>query len=295
MQLNTTYMGIELAHPVVASASPLSEQLDNIRRMEDAGAAAVVLFSLFEEQIVHETAAMEHFLSQGGDSFAEALSYFPGSGDHGFGAEEYLELIRAASESVDIPIIASLNGVTNEGWIDCARRIEQAGARGIELNIYHIPSDPQVTGAEIEDRHVEILRHVKAATSIPVALKLSPFFSAFANMAQRFDEAGADALVLFNRFHHPDFDIERREVELTLVLSTPTEIRLPLMLIAMLHGSVRSSLAATRGVARRQRATQSPPAGPGSSWPKKSTIADCWIYTRPICPPWQRSIPDVKI
>ncbi len=248
MDLSTTYMGLELAHPIAASASPLSEQLSNIRRMEDEGAAAVVLFSLFEEQIRHESEAFEHLISHGANSFAEALTYFPGSDDYMVGAEEYLELVRSATEAVDIPVIGSLNGVTNEGWIDYAREIERAGARAIELNVYAIAGDLDKTGAEVEAEYLEILGHVKGATSIPVALKLSPFFSAFGNMARRLDAAGADALVLFNRFYHPEIDIERREVEHRLELSTPAEMHLPLMWIARLHGRIRASLGATRGV-----------------------------------------------
>jgi dihydroorotate dehydrogenase (fumarate) len=241
-------MGMELRNPLVASASPLSEDVANIRRLEDAGAAAVVLFSLFEEQIRHEEEAMMHFTSYGAESFGEALSYFPEVDEFYFGAEQYLDLIRRAREAVEIPIIASLNGITNEGWIDYAKRMEEAGANAIELNVFYIPADIQTTGREVEERYVEILKRVKGAVTIPVALKLSPFFSAFGNMARRLDEAGADALVLFNRFYQPDFNIDRLEVSLSLELSEPSEIRLPLTWIALLHGRVRASLGATRGV-----------------------------------------------
>ncbi len=248
MDLGTSYLGFDLEHPIVASASPLSETLDNIKRMEDAGASAVVMFSLFEEQIRHEAAAMEHFTSYGTDSFAEALSYFPQADDYQVGVQQYLSLVRRARESVDIPIIASLNGMTNTGWTEYAKHMEEAGAHAIELNVYYIPANLETSGREVEDRYVEILQQVKAAVSIPVALKLSPFFSAFGHMAKRLDEAGADGLVLFNRFYQPDFDIEQLEVSLNLELSNPTEIRLPLTWIAILHGRVRASLAATRGV-----------------------------------------------
>jgi dihydroorotate dehydrogenase (fumarate) len=241
-------LNLDLDHPIVASASPLSEDLDNIKRMEDSGAAAVVMFSLFEEQIRQEAAAMEHFTSYGSDSFAEALSYFPETGEYQVGAQQYLELLHRATESVDIPIIASLNGMTNAGWIDYAKHMEEAGAHAVELNVFYIPANLDTPGREVEDRYVEILKHVKGAVSIPIALKLSPFFSAFGYMAKRLDEAGADGLVLFNRFYQPDFDIEQLEVSLSLELSSPSEIRLPLTWIAILHGRIRASLAATRGV-----------------------------------------------
>lgn len=248
MDLRTRYLNLDLDHPIVASASPLSEDLDNIKRMEDSGAAAVVMFSLFEEQIRQEAAAMEHFTSYGSDSFAEALSYFPETGEYQVGAQQYLELLHRATESVDIPIIASLNGMTNAGWIDYAKHMEEAGAHAVELNVFYIPANLDTPGREVEDRYVEILKHVKGAVSIPIALKLSPFFSAFGYMAKRLDEAGADGLVLFNRFYQPDFDIEQLEVSLSLELSSPSEIRLPLTWIAILHGRIRASLAATRGV-----------------------------------------------
>jgi dihydroorotate dehydrogenase (fumarate) len=248
VDLGTRYLNLDLDHPIVASASPLSEDLDNIKRMEDSGAAAVVMFSLFEEQIRQEAAAMEHFTSYGSDSFAEALSYFPETGEYQVGAQQYLELLHRATESVDIPIIASLNGMTNAGWIDYAKHMEEAGAHAVELNVFYIPANLDTPGREVEDRYVEILKHVKGAVSIPIALKLSPFFSAFGYMAKRLDEAGADGLVLFNRFYQPDFDIEQLEVSLSLELSSPSEIRLPLTWIAILHGRIRASLAATRGV-----------------------------------------------
>jgi len=248
MDLRTTYMGLPLKHPIVASASPLSEKLDNIKRMEDAGAAAVVMFSLFEEQIKRENAAIEHLITAGTNSFAESLSYFPDYEDYETGPEEYLNLLRQASETVDIPVIGSLNGITNEGWVDTARMMQEAGASGIELNIYYIPANLYMSGREVEQRYVEILKAVKGSVSIPVALKLSPFFSAMGNMARQFDEAGADALVLFNRFYQPDFDLDKLDVKVNLELSTASEIRLPLLWIAVLYGRINASLAATRGV-----------------------------------------------
>jgi dihydroorotate dehydrogenase (fumarate) len=248
MDLRTTYMGLELEHPIVASASPLSDSVVKIKRLEDAGAAAVVMFSVFEEQLRQEAAVLEYALNAGTDSFAESLSYFPGHDDYSVNPDRYLEIIDSASTVCDIPIIGSLNGITNEGWIDYAKKIEQAGAKGLELNVYWIPADPKMTGAEVEQRYIDIVRAVKSAVKIPVAVKLSPFFSAFANMATRLDQAGADALVLFNRFYQPDFNIEEREVQPQLNLSTPYEIRLPLLWIAILHGKLKCSIGATRGV-----------------------------------------------
>jgi len=248
MDLRTNYMGLELKNPVVASASPLSEKLDNFRRMEDAGAAAVVMFSLFEEQIKHENAAIEHLITSGAESFAESLSYFPEFEDYETGPDEYLNLLRRAVEAVDIPVIASLNGITNEGWVDTARLMQDAGASGIELNAYYIPADLYVDGREVERRYLEVLKAVKAAVTIPVAMKLSPFFSATGNMARQFDEAGADALVLFNRFYQPDLDLEEMAVVTSLELSDPAEIRLPLLWIGVLYGRINASLAATTGV-----------------------------------------------
>jgi len=248
MDLRTTYMGLELKNPVIASASPLSEKFDNFRRMEDAGAAAVVMFSLFEEQIKHENAAIEHLITSGSDSYAESLSYFPEFEDYETGPDEYLNLLRRATEAVDIPVIASLNGITNEGWVDTARLMQDAGASGIELNAYYIPANLYMDGREVEQRYLEVLKAVKAAVSVPVAMKLSPFFSATGNMARQFDEAGADALVLFNRFYQPDLDLEEMEVVTDLKLSTPAEIRLPLLWIGVLHGRINASLAASTGV-----------------------------------------------
>lgn len=248
MDLRTTYMGMELKHPIVASAGPLSGSVANIKRLEDAGASAVVMFSLFEEQLKHESAALEHLMTAGTESFAESLSYFPEVDDYTVGPDNYLDLLRRASEAVDIPIMGSLNGITNAGWIEYAQLMQQAGAKGIELNIYYIPADLTTNGREVEERYIEIVKAVKAAVTVPVAVKLSPFFSAIGSMAKGLDEAGADALVLFNRFYQPDFDLEKLEVTPDLHLSTPEEIRLPLLWLAVLYGKLGASLAATRGV-----------------------------------------------
>ncbi len=248
VDLRTTYLGMQLKHPIVASASPLSERPDNIKRMEDAGAAAVVMFSLFEEQIKQEAAALEHFMSVGTDSYAEALSYFPALEEFHAGPDRYLEILYRAAQSVDIPIIASLNGITNEGWIGYAQKMQEAGAKGIELNIYYIPADINVSGREVEQRYLDITRAVKASVSIPVSLKLSAYFSSLGYMAKQFDDAGADGLVLFNRFYQPDLDIESMEVEPSLNLSSRNQIRIRLLWIALLHGRIKASLAASTGV-----------------------------------------------
>jgi len=248
MDLTTTYMGMTLKHPIVPSSSPLSESLAGIRRMEDAGAAAVVLYSLFEEQITFESQQLDHYLGYGVDAFAEALSYFPEMETYHVGPDRYLDLIRQAKEAVDIPIIGSLNGVSTGGWIEYARKIEEAGADGLELNVYYIPTDPTLPGAEVEQLYVDVLRDVKKAVDIPVAMKLSPFFSATGHVAQRLADEGADALVLFNRFYQPDFDLVNLEVAPHLVLSKSHELRLPLRWIAILYGRVPVDLAVTTGI-----------------------------------------------
>ncbi len=248
MDLSTNYLGLHLKNPVVPSASPLSRSLDSMKRLEDAGASAIVMYSLFEEQIAHEAAELNHYLSYGTESFAEALTYFPETQEYNLGPDEYVEMLRSAKEKLGIPVIGSLNGISSGGWIDYAKKIEQAGADALELNVYYIPTDPQLTGQEVEDRYLEVLMAVKQAIKIPVAMKLSPFFSSMANMAFRLDTAGANGLVLFNRFYQPDLDLETLEVVPGVVLSTPMAMRLPLRWIAILHGKVKASLAATSGV-----------------------------------------------
>ncbi|HOC24012.1 MAG TPA: dihydroorotate dehydrogenase-like protein [bacterium] len=248
MDLTTTYMGLKLKNPLVPSASPLSKNLDTIKNLEDAGASAIVLYSLFEEQISFEAEELDHFLSFGTDSFAEALTYFPEAQEYRLGPEGYLEHIRKAKEATGIPIIASLNGVSTGGWIDYARKMEQAGADGLELNVYMLATDPVRTSAEIEQVYIDVLKAVKSSVKIPVAMKLSPFFSATAAMAKRLDDAGADALVLFNRFYQPDLDLEALEVKPGVVLSSPEDLRLPLRWIAILFGRIKASMAGTSGV-----------------------------------------------
>lgn len=248
MNLTTHYMGMMLRNPIIPSASPLSKDLDNIRRLEDASAAAVVMYSLFEEQITLESHQLDHYLSYGAESFGEALSYFPEMEGYNIGPDEYLNLISWAKRAVDIPIIGSLNGVSTGGWIEYARKIEQAGADGLELNVYYIPVDPFMSGSEVEQMYLDILRDVKQSVSIPVAMKLSPYFSATAYMARRLAEEGANALVFFNRFYQPDFDLERLEVAPHLVLSDSNDLRLPLRWIAILYGRVQVDFALTSGV-----------------------------------------------
>jgi dihydroorotate dehydrogenase (fumarate) len=248
MDLSTSYMGMKLKNPIVPAASPLSRDVPTIRLMEEVGAAAVVLESLFEEQIIHEKNEMDHFLTQGTESFAEALSYFPDKDVYNFGPEEYLEHVRKVKKAVSIPVIASLNGVSTGGWIDYARKIQQAGANALELNSYYLATDPNKDGKVIEDNYIEVLKAVKEAVTIPVAMKLSPYFTSMAAMANRFDQAGADALVLFNRFYQPDIDLESLKVVPNLVLSSSESMRLPLRWIAILHGKIKASIAATTGI-----------------------------------------------
>lgn len=248
MNLETTYLGFKLRSPLVCSASPLTEDVDSIRRMEDAGAGAIVLSSLFEEQIKEERQRLHENLLEGTDSFAEALTYFPEPETYHSGTEDYLERIRKAKRAVNIPVIASLNGDSIGGWTEFASKMEEAGADALELNIYYIPTSTELTGQEVEQTYVDILGAVKSAINIPVAVKVSPFFSSTANMLKQLDEAGADALVLFNRFYQPDIDLETLEVTPNVLLSTPAALRLPLRWIAILYGRLQSDLAATSGV-----------------------------------------------
>ena len=248
VKLDTQYLGLALGSPLIASAGPLTGKLDNIRRLEELGAGAVVLPSVFEEQIEREQQLVEQLMSAGADSCGEALSYFPQPSAYALDSERYLDLIERAVRAVDLPVIASLNGVSNRGWIEYARRIESAGAAAIELNIYFVACDVGLSGAEVEQRYIDTLSAVKRAVSIPVAVKLGPYFSAFAQMAQRLDAAGANGLVLFNRFYEPDIDLAQLSVTPDLSLSRSEDIRLPLLWTAVLHGRLRASLAATSGV-----------------------------------------------
>lgn len=248
IDLSTTYLGLKLKTPLVVSASPLSRDVDGIRHLEDAGASAVVLYSLFEEQLRQEEMDLDYHLQAGTESFAESLTYFPQPSEFLTGPEGYLKHISKAKKAVKIPIIASLNGSTLGGWTQFAGEIESAGADAIECNIYSIPTDPDLASADIEKNYLDIIRAVKAAVKIPVAVKLSPFFSNLSNFARQLDAAGADGLVLFNRFYQPDIDLEELEIRPNVLLSGPQSLRLPLTWIGILHGRVKADLAATGGV-----------------------------------------------
>ncbi len=250
MDLSTTYLGLKLRTPLVPAASPLSEEIDTIKEMEDAGASAVVLYSLFEEQLRQDRLELAGHLDHGTNSFAEALTYFPEPEEFRLGPDEYLKHIAKAKESVKIPIIASLNGSSAGGWTQYAKGIEQAGADALELNIYYIPTDMKLTGTDVEQTYLDIIKAVKSEVKIPVAVKLSPFFTNFANMASRLDETGVNGLVLFNRFYQPDIDLESLEIKPNILLSTPMAMRVPLRWIALLYGKIKANMAATSGIHR---------------------------------------------
>jgi dihydroorotate dehydrogenase (fumarate) len=259
--LSTSYLGLSLKNPLVVSPSPLCQDLGSSRQMEDAGAAAVVLHSLFEEQLTLESQDLDHFLTHGTDSFAEALSYYPDMGQYKLGPDAYLEHIRKAKAAVKIPIVGSLNGVSTGGWISYAKKIEQAGADALELNVYYIPTDPEMSGAQVEQMYADLVRDMRASVKIPVAVKLGPYFSALASMARRLDQAGANGLVLFNRFYQPDFDLEKLEVTPNLVLSRSDELRLRLTWVGILYGRIKADLAITGGVHTAEDAIKSMMAG----------------------------------
>lgn len=249
MDLSTTYLGMQLKNPIVPSSSPLSRHLSTLRRMEDAGAAAIVLYSLFEEEITMESKTLNEYLVQGTEIYPESITFFPEAPSYRMvGPEAYLEHLQAAKQALDIPIIASLNGVSTGGWIEYARSIQEAGADALELNIYYIPTHLELSGAEVEQIYLDVLRDVRAEVDIPVAMKLSPYFSSMANMAKRLSDGGADGLVLFNRFYQPDLDLEALDVVPNLVLSDSHELRLPLRWIAILYGRIDADLALTTGV-----------------------------------------------
>lgn len=252
MDLTTTYMGLKLKNPIVPSASPLSHSVESIKAMEDAGAAAVVVYSLFEEQINHESGELDHFLTLGTESFAEAVNYFPAPSQFHLTPQKYVEHIANLKKNVKIPVIGSLNGVSNGGWIKYAKTIEEAGADALELNVYYVPTNPNISGADIENMYIDALKAVKKSVKIPVAIKISPYFSSMSNMAKKLDEAGADALVLFNRFYQPDFNLEKLEVEPNLLLSTNWEMRLPLRWISILYGQIKAGMAATSGIHKEE-------------------------------------------
>ena len=246
--LTTVYLGLNLKNPLVASASPISKNIDKTRKLEEAGVSAIVMYSLFEEQIIHESLELDHYLTRGTDSFAEAMSYLPDGGMYSVGPEKYLNQVAGLKKVLNIPVIGSLNGVSKGGWTRYAKQIQEAGADALELNLYFIPTDPDLTTQELENAQVELVAQVKSAISIPLAVKLSPFVTALPNFARRIVEAGANGLVLFNRFYQPDFDLNELEIVHSLDLSTSADLRLPLRWISILHGKVNADFALTSGV-----------------------------------------------
>jgi dihydroorotate dehydrogenase (fumarate) len=246
--LSTTYLGLNLKNPLVASASPLSKKLDRARKLEEAGISAIVMYSLFEEQIIHESLELDHFLNRGSESFAEALSYLPDGGMYAIKPEKYLDQVAGLKKALKIPVIGSLNGVSKGGWTSYARKIEEAGADALELNLYYIATDLNITSGDIEDTQVELVTEVKSVIKIPLAVKISPFVTSVPNFAKRLVEAGADGLVLFNRFYQPDFDLDELEIIHSLDLSTSSDLRLPIRWISILHDKVNADFALTSGV-----------------------------------------------
>lgn len=246
--LSTTYLGLHLKNPLVASASPLSKKIERVKRLEEAGIAAIVMYSLFEEQIIHESLELDHYLTRGTDSYAEAMSYLPDSGTYTLLPDKYLAKVTELKKAVNIPIIGSLNGVSKGGWVRYARLIQEAGADAVELNLYYIPTDPAITAQELEDAQIDLVADVKSSIKIPLAVKLSPFYTSLPNFTRRLVDAGADGLVLFNRFYQPDFDLEELKIAHTLDLSTSNDLRLPLRWISILHGQLNTDFALTSGV-----------------------------------------------
>jgi dihydroorotate dehydrogenase (fumarate) len=282
IDLTTKYLGFTLKSPIVASASPLCESVDNLRRMEEAGIAAVVLPSLFEEQLDMESEAIDSNLSRGDESFAESLSYLPDLRSYNLGPDGYLELIHKAKEAVSVPVIASLNGISLGGWLRYARLMQQAGADAIELNLYGVPVDPDRSGSDIEQEYCEVVSRVKASASIPVAVKLSPFFTALPYFARRLDESGANALVLFNRFYQPEFDLEALDVVPCIRLSNPDELLLRLHWVAIIYGQVRANLAITGGVHRAGDVLKSMMAGASVAMMTSALLRDGIEHVRVV-------------
>ncbi|MBN2145746.1 MAG: dihydroorotate dehydrogenase-like protein [Anaerolineales bacterium] len=248
VDLSTTYLGLKLRNPLVASASPLMEKVENVQKLEEAGISAVVMYSLFEEQIIHESLELDHFLNQGTETFAEALTYLPTAGKFTLSPDAYVETVRKTKQATHIPVIGSLNGVSTGGWIHYAKKIQDAGTDALELNLYYLPTDTNLTAAELEDNYIRLVSDIRREISIPIAVKLSPFFTALPNFARRLTEAGANGLVLFNRFYQPDLDLDTLEVAHNLTLSNSNELRMPLRWIAILYGKVKADLALTSGV-----------------------------------------------
>lgn len=261
VDLKTTYMGLELKNPLVASASPLSEKVDAVQQLEESGIAAIVMYSLFEEQIIHESLELDHYLSRDTESSAEAQTYLPEMGRYSMGPELYLQQITKLKNAVNIPVIGSLNGISSGGWVDYAQKIQDAGADGLELNLYYLPTDPDITGEQLESAYVGLVRDIRAKIQIPLAIKLSRSFTAIPNFAKRLVDAGANGLVLFNRFYQPDFDLEDLEVVPNLKLSHPSEIRTPLRWIAIMYERIQADFALTTGVHTAQEVIKAMMAG----------------------------------
>jgi len=245
--LTTRYLGLKLKNPLVASASPLTKKIEDAKKLDDAGIGAIVMYSLFEEQIIHDSLELDHYLNVGAESSAESLSYFPDITTYAMGPGKYLDHLAAIKKAVSVPVIGSLNGVSKGGWITYARHMQDAGADAVELNLYYLAADPELTSQELENSYLELVSDVKASVAIPVTVKLSPFFTALPNFAKRLAEAGADGIVLFNRFYQPDFDIDNLEVTHSLTLSTSADLNLPLRWISMLYGKIKADLALTSG------------------------------------------------
>jgi dihydroorotate dehydrogenase (fumarate) len=258
---STTYLGLNLKNPLVASASPLSKKVESAKKLEDAGVSAIVMYSLFEEQIIHDSLELDHYLTRGTYSFAEAQTYLPDLETYNMGPEKYLGHISALKKTLSIPVIASLNGVSTGGWVRYARLMQDAGADALELNMYYLSADPNLSGQELEDNYVNLVAEIKAALSIPLAVKLSPFITSLPNFARRLVTAGASGLVLFNRFYQPDFDLQELEVVRTLELSDSSDLLLPLRWISILYGKVDADLALTSGVHNAQDVLKSMMAG----------------------------------
>ncbi len=284
VDLTTTYLGFKLKNPLVASPSPLAEKVENLKKMEAAGISAIVMYSLFEEQIIHESLELDHYLNSGTESFAEALTYFPDVGRYSLAPEKYIHALEKTKRAVNIPVMGSLNGVSTGGWIEYARKIQDAGADGLELNLYYIPTDLSLTSSQLEDNYVRLVSDIRAKVHIPLAVKLAPFFTALPNFANRLVEAGANGLVLFNRFYQPDLDLDTLDVVPNLVLSNSDELRLPLRWIAILYGKVKADLALTSGVHTREDAIKAIMAGANvamttSALLKRGTVAIQQILT----------------
>ena len=248
IDLTTSYLGLKLKNPIVPSASPLSRNLDTMKRLEDSGAAAIVMYSLFEEEIVHESAELDHYLHYGTESYPEALTYMPSAAEYHLEPDAYVNLLRKAKESLRIPVIPSLNGITSGGWVKYAGFFEDAGADAIELNVYYIPTDSHLSASDVEQRYTDVLSAVKKSVKIPVAVKLSPYFSSLTNVVEKLIKAGTNGLVLFNRFYQPDINLDELEVTPDIVLSNSDDSRLSMRWIAILYGRVKASLAATSGI-----------------------------------------------